>query len=180
MTPEQLDEIERLAEAATPGPWQAQLSDKGHALWGPLPNGECGSMRIALSSYAAFDRANMLFMEALRDAALPLVKALREARERDEQHFKMLEQYRLEVEDCKRRVGDMVDHLAREEADAHQFQKERDEARAEVKRLREVAKHSFTLDQITATMKQAIDECANNSTPMPRRQRRVKKIERQD
>lgn len=59
-------------------------------------------------------------------------------------------------------------------------EKERDEARAEVDRLREVAKHSFTLDQITATMKQAIDECANNSTPMPRRQRRVKKIERQD
>lgn len=45
---------------------------------------------------------------------------------------------------------------------------------AEVERLQEEAKHSFTLEQITSTMQKAIAECAQSSTPMPRRQRKTK------
>lgn len=79
---------------------------------------------------------------ARRDEAtatiLMLVKAVREARERDEGYFKSMEAYRLDVEDCRRRMGDLLDQCVKEQADAHQFRKERDESRAEVERLRDL------------------------------------------
>ena len=45
------------------------------------------------------------------------------------------------------------------------------ETRSEVERLREAAKHSFSLEQIREIAVKMIDECARNSTPMPRRLR---------
>ena len=80
---------------------------------------------------------------------LMLVKTLRDARERDEGYVKSMEAYRLDVEACRRRMGDLLDHLAREEAAAHQFQKERNEARAEVERLKAevvLLKNHYSLD----------------------------------
>lgn len=44
-------------------------------------------------------------------------------------------------------------------------------AQEENERLREKAKHTFTLDQITETMQTAIGVCTGYSPPMPQRQR---------
>lgn len=123
ITKEQLEEIEKLAEAATPGPWKTVV-DEFHA--------DSGAHQVALHDCFTEQDAdkNAAFIRAMRKYTLPLIEALEEAWERDEQHIKVLEQYRLEVEDCKRRMGDLLDQLAREEADAHQFQKERDQYQA--------------------------------------------------
>ena len=84
----------------------------------------------------ARDPKSAAFHDCMARQAIPLVKALREARERDEGYFNSMEAYRLDVEDCRRRMGDLLDQCAKEQADAHQLTQERDEARAEVERLR--------------------------------------------
>ena len=79
MTPEQLDEIEKLAEAATPGPWPTTgwVEDPHGIPYGVgkdiLDGGE--KERIA---QAERDTA---FIGTMREHALPMVKAVREARE---------------------------------------------------------------------------------------------------
>ena len=93
----------------------------------------------------ARDPKSAAFHDLMARQAIPLVKALREARERDEGYFKSMEAYRLDVEDCRRRMGDLLDQCAKEQADAHQFRKERDEARAEVERLSAVVQQVHAL-----------------------------------
>ena len=171
MTREQLDEIEKLAEAATPGPYQVvsmypaygvfrvQVDEPSEcvAMCAVSMNEDADEAHVERQEAHARNGANARAIAALLKYALPLVKALRE---RDEGCFKSMEAHRLDVEACRRRMGDLLDHLAREEAAAHQFQKERDEARAEVERLREAINGALTNGHMNALCwAQNDDEC---------------------
>lgn len=110
MTPEQLDEIEKLAEAATPGPWKTVV-EEFHA--------DSGTHEVALQDCFNEQDAekNAAFIRAMREHTLPMIKALRESRE------------------------DVARHKEESWAwvcVAYEWAKERDNARAEVERLRDV------------------------------------------
>jgi len=89
VTPEQLDEIERLAEAATQGPWSIDMDADVVAdsvLEPAIPDDvEAGGLwpkRVAGFPYThegSHQRKDAAFIVAMREYALPLVKALREA-----------------------------------------------------------------------------------------------------
>lgn len=111
----------------------------------------------------ARDPKSAAFHDMMARQALPLVKALEEAWEAlDEREGDMHARIRAGYD---KTVADMW------RAHCAKIEKERDEARAEVERLREVVKNSFTLDQITETMRTAINVCTGYSPPMPRRHR---------
>ena len=124
MTPEQLDEIEKLAEAATPGRYR--------------PEGEHPDAR---------------FVAIACNYALPLVKAVRDARqerdearaERDEalERAKCLSAYSGERHGFYQSTDGKVSGLVPDAngpwvraCDAHAIERERDEARAEIERLK--------------------------------------------
>lgn len=69
-------------------------------------------------------------------------------------------------------MAELANQNLREKQNA---ESERDEARAEVERLRELSKTAFTLEQIRDVTVKMIDECSQNSTPMPYRKRTSRK-----
>ena len=89
MTPEQLDEIERMAEAATPGPWDADVGvdfDDGCPIIAWYACGPSHESREfdedglpSLGAAKGLSEVDAAFIKAMREHALPLVKALREA-----------------------------------------------------------------------------------------------------
>lgn len=78
MTREQLDEIEELAEAATPDPWCVAI--RGDAVTIETTGVECFVV-AEMPRSGATDVQDATFIRAMREYALPLVKALREARD---------------------------------------------------------------------------------------------------
>lgn len=101
MTPDQLDEIEKLAELATPGPWGSLTF--------------CLDGRVFTSDEFA---TNQDFLRTMRTFAMPLVKALREesaARDRAEAACFRLEVERNEARDratiAERMVRELCDAL---------------------------------------------------------------------
>ena len=94
MTPEQLDEIERLAEAATPGPYQVasiypaygvfrvQVDEPSEcvAMCAVSMNEDADEAHVERQEAHARNGANARAIAALLKYALPLAKELREAR----------------------------------------------------------------------------------------------------
>lgn len=76
MTREQLDEIEELAEAATPDPWCVAI--RGDAVTIETTGIECFVV-AEMPRSGATDVQDATFIRAMREHALPLVKSLREA-----------------------------------------------------------------------------------------------------
>jgi len=72
-----LDEIERRANAATPGPWR----DKHQVcseVWGQAPDSQTCSMQIARVGHAQFDALNAAFIAAARTDVPALIARVRE------------------------------------------------------------------------------------------------------
>jgi hypothetical protein len=72
-----LDEIERRANAATPGPWR----DKHQVcseVWGQAPDSQTCSMQIARIGHAQFDALNAAFIAAARTDVPALIARVRE------------------------------------------------------------------------------------------------------
>ena len=72
-----LDEIERRANAATPGPWR----DKHQVcseVWGQAPDSQTCSMQIARIGHAQFDPLNAAFIAAARTDVPALIARVRE------------------------------------------------------------------------------------------------------
>lgn len=115
MTSEQLAEIEKLSEAATPGPWATKGESweevEGEDDYQPIPRPYTliGLNDKALWSsgggeYAYPDDATAYFIVAMREHALPLVQAVRDAREKKltaERRFDEMESEYLKA--CKER-----------------------------------------------------------------------------
>jgi len=152
MTPEQLDEVEKLAEAATPGPWATEGESweevEGEDDYQPMPRPYTltGPNDKAIWSsgggeYAYPDNGTAAFIVAMREHALPLVKAVREA------WAKCVE------------LQAIIDHYNRKDGPTFQAHlgeakalKERDEARAEAKTVRDF--YLDRIDELRAEVKQ--------------------------
>ena len=72
-----LDEIERRANAATPGPWRDQHYECSE-VWGQAPDSQTCSMQIARVGHAQFDVFNAAFIAAARTDVPALIARVRE------------------------------------------------------------------------------------------------------
>ena len=72
-----LDEIERRANAATPGPWRDQHHEC-FEVWGQAPDSQTCSMQIARIGRAQFDAGNAAFIAAARADVPALIARVRE------------------------------------------------------------------------------------------------------
>jgi hypothetical protein len=72
-----LDELERRANAATPGPWRDRHQVCSE-VWGQAPDSQTCSMQIARVGHAQFDVLNAAFIAAARTDVPALVARVRE------------------------------------------------------------------------------------------------------
>lgn len=162
MTSEQMDEIEKMAEAATPGPWKKHIKvDFGLTM---AEYYACGpyhwSREFDEAALSSLDdgngkekaEADAAFIVALREHALPMVKALREA-------LSLKQQWAADA-DAKEALLQSVAKVCRgmkepDEADLSvlgNVLRERDEARAELTRLRNLILEAGVSEPVTANL----------------------------
>ncbi len=143
MTPEKLEELEKLEAAATPGGrWQASAK-AGIITWGQ------GACLLHNGSGAGVPKIDLYLIAALRNNARDLFAALREAgRERDEARARL----RL-IEERHQDWGFIHDSL---KADVLSLMKERDEARTALRMLWEEAESKCALRDSTEDAVKAV------------------------
>lgn len=79
-----LDELRKLEQAATKGPWKHSNEGErwGNSVWGPVPNAEnLGSMCVAKVGHGSFDVHNAKFITAARNSMPALLKVVEAAKD---------------------------------------------------------------------------------------------------
>jgi len=111
-----LDEIERRANAATPGPWRDRHQVCSE-VWGQAPDSQTCSMQIARVGHAQFDVFNAAFIASARTDVPALIARVREL-ENEVTHWQvMLKRETEEVERMKTFAAQNFSAMIRQEVE---------------------------------------------------------------